>query len=1076
MKSWNEIRKAATAFSKRWKDAYDEKSQAQSFLKEFFAVFGVDAVTVATFEHRVKFADGSQGYADCLWQGKILVEMKSRGKDLDAAFQQAMEYVRNLGNGEREMGNGEDRACHGHKMTDATSASLPRAIVVSDFARVRFYDLAHDAVLTEFALKDFRKFVTLFGFMIGDDGDGGEIREQDPVNRKAAEQMARLHDAMKSVGYTGHPLEVYLVRLLFCLFAEDTGIFKPGQLSHFIKCDSSPDGHDLAEKLASLFQTLNTSPEKRFANLNESLAAFPYVNGGLFAETLPIAAFSAEMRRALLDCAALDWSKISPAIFGAMFQGVMDEKARHDLGAHYTSEKNILKLIRPLFLDALREEFEAIVGRTKDERQKTKDLGQGTRETSFVFRPLSSVQRHKLFAFHEKIASLTFLDPACGCGNFLLIAYRELRRLEMDVLEELHRDSPEQFLDISQLCKVSVSQFYGIEIEQFPAEIAKVALWLMDHLCNMEVADRFGQYFARIPIKDSPHIVCANALRIDWSSLLNASVKCKMENVKLQEANQAPNFTLYTLHSSFDYIFGNPPFLGRMQKSAEQQASIDRFFDYRDVDFVACWHAKAAEFSYLAAKNAKSTKVAFVSTNSITQGEQVAPLWRTLSKYGVEIDFAYRTFKWHNEAKGDAAVHCVIIGFHAKGGNVANVEMLPITSSNSQLKTGNIGTGNTSTLAKLTKTIYDSDGEGAVAAHINGYLVDAPDIVVESRPKPLCDVPPIMMGNMPLDGGNLIIEKEELPKFAGNSASVGASVPLARSHRAGVTLPDAGRAVAPRPPLPPYIKRLTGSKEYIQGLDRYCLWLKDVEPSVIRANPLVMERVAKCREWRLASKSADTRKHANTPALFREQKNPKTAIIIPKVSSEKRDYIPIGFIDDSVVVTDLAFLIPDATLYHFGILSSRMHMAWMRAVAGRLEMRYRYSKDIVYNNFVWPEVENECGRETIDERRERETRDIETSRLAPHVSSARLMPNVSCPRHDATIAAAAQAVLDARAAHPNATLAALYDPLTMPPDLVKTHAHLDALVDKAYGLSPSCTDLGRVAHLFKLYAEKAKEM
>ena len=456
MKSWNEIRKAATAFSKRWKNAYDEKSQAQSFLKEFFAVFGVDAVTVATFEHRVKFADGSQGYADCLWQGKILVEMKSRGRDLDAAFQQAMEYVRNLGNVTNvkmlPITNANSQLGTGNIGSTGNISQLPRAIVVSDFARVRFYDLAHDAVLTEFALKDFRKFVTLFGFMIGDDGEGGEIREQDPVNRKAAEKMARLHDAMKAVGYTGHPLEVYLVRLLFCLFAEDTGIFKPGQLSHFIKCDSSPDGHDLAEKLASLFQTLNTAPERRLSILDESLAAFPYVNGGLFAESLPMAAFSAEMRKALLDCATLDWSKISPAIFGAMFQGVMDEKARHDLGAHYTSEKNILKLIRPLFLDALREEFEAIVGRTEDERQKTKDLGQGTCETSFVFRPLSSVQRHKLLAFHEKIASLTFLDPACGCGNFLLIAYRELRRLEMDVLEELHRDSPEQFLDISQLC------------------------------------------------------------------------------------------------------------------------------------------------------------------------------------------------------------------------------------------------------------------------------------------------------------------------------------------------------------------------------------------------------------------------------------------------------------------------------------------------------------------------------------------------------------------------------------------------------------------------------------------------
>lgn len=893
MKSWNEIRKAATAFSKRWKDAYDEKSQAQSFLKEFFAVFGVDTVTVATFEHRIKFLDGSPGYADCFWQGKILVEMKSRGKDLDSAFQQALDYVRAL----------------------PDVSQMPRAIVVSDFARVRFYDLANDCALTEFALKDLRKFVTLFGYMIGAE-ERSEIREQDPVNRKAAEQMAKLHDAMKDVGYSDHPLEVYLVRLLFCLFAEDTGIFKPNQFCDFIEQRTSADGSDLAAKLAELFQVLNTPPDKRLTTRDESLAEFPYVNGGLFAEFLPIAAFSPEMRRAILDCGELDWSKISPAIFGAMFQGVMDEKARHDLGAHYTSEENILKLIRPLFLDGLRSEFDTICALRGNSRPS------------------------RLRAFHDKIASLTFLDPACGCGNFLLIGYRELRHIEMDVLDELHKDDPALVLDITQLCKINVSQFYGIEIEPFPAEIAKVALWLMDHLCNMEVADRFGQYFARIPIKDAPHIVCANALTTDWPRT--------------------------------DYIMGNPPFLGRMQKSREQQESINRFFDYKDVDFVACWHAKAAECCSL---SANSTKVALVSTNSITQGEQVAPLWRSLGKYGVGIDFAYRTFKWHNEAQGVAGVHCVIIGFSSCGNG--------------------------------PKQIFDGN-EVIPAKNINGYLVDAPNVYVESRGKPFCDVPRISMGNMPLDGGNLIIEADQLPHFAKSGGD-----------------------------LLPFVKRLTGSKEYIQGLDRWCLWLKDVSPSEIRSNPAVMDRVAKCRSWRLASKSADTQKHAATPTLFREQKNPKTAIIIPKVSSEKRDYVPIGFVDDSVIVTDLAFIIPDATLYHFGVLTSRMHNAWMRAVAGRLEMRYRYSKDIVYNNYIWPDL---CDTAPLREK----------------------------------ITEAAQAVLDARAAHPGATLADLYDPLTMPPDLVKAHAHLDALVDKAYGLKPTATDSDRVALLFKLYAEKTE--
>ena len=553
MKSWNEIRKAATAFSKRWKNAYDEKAQAQSFLKEFFAVFGVDTVVFNAFEHRVKFTDGSQGYADCFWQGTILVEMKSAGKDLDSAYQQAMEYVRTL-----------------------PPADYPRAVVVSDFQRFRFYNLEKDNALTEFALKDLRRYVTLFGYMIGAD-DGGEIREQDPVNRKAAEQMACLHDAMKAVGYTGHPLEVYLVRLLFCLFAEDTGIFKPDQFSHCVCERTAADGSDLAAKLAELFQVLNTPKEKRLTSRDETIAKFPYVNGGLFAESLPMAAFSAEMRKALLDCATLDWSKISPAIFGAMFQGVMDEKARHDLGAHYTSEKNILKLIRPLFLDDLRAEFNAICGL----KGKAKEA--------------------RLKAFHEKIASLTFLDPACGCGNFLLIAYRELRRLEMDVLEELHRDDPGQFLDISQLCKVSVSQFYGIEIEQFPAEIAKVALWLMDHLCNMEVADRFGQYFARIPIKDSPHIVCANALCMDWCELLSPrSMPVEKLNVeKLKSSTDLSTFQPFNLSTSFSYILGNPPFGGKKEQSATQKSEVAQVFGIKKpssvLDYVTAWYKKAID-------------------------------------------------------------------------------------------------------------------------------------------------------------------------------------------------------------------------------------------------------------------------------------------------------------------------------------------------------------------------------------------------------------------------------------------------------------------------------------------------
>ena len=916
MKSWNEIRKAATAFSKRWKNAYDEKAQAQSFLKEFFAVFGVDTVVFNAFEHRVKFTDGSQGYADCFWQGKILVEMKSAGKDLDSAYQQAMEYVRTL-----------------------PPADYPHAVVVSDFQRFRFYNLEKDNALTEFALKDLRRYVTLFGYMIGAD-DGGEIREQDPVNRKAAEKMARLHDAMKAVGYTGHPLEVYLVRLLFCLFAEDTGIFKPEQLSHFIKCDSSPDGHDLAEKLASLFQTLNTAPERRLSILDDSLAAFPYVNGGLFAESLPMAAFSADMRKALLDCSALDWSKISPAIFGAMFQGVMDEKARHDLGAHYTSEKNILKLIRPLFLDDLRAEFNAICGL----KGKAKEA--------------------RLKAFHEKIASLTFLDPACGCGNFLLIAYRELRRLEMDVLEELHRDDPGQFLDISQLCKVSVSQFYGIEIEQFPAEIAKVALWLMDHLCNMEVADRFGQYFARIPIKDSPHIVCANALTTDWPRT--------------------------------DYTLGNPPFNGARTMTKDAKHDLEAVFKgvkgAGNLDFVTAWFKKASETDSLCA---------FVATNSVSQGEQVPILWKNIN---VEIDFAYRTFKWHNEAKGVAGVSCVIIGFHAKENGALGDRALPSVGADHR--------------AARTKTIYIPDikdnskpPEVKIATHISGYLIDGPDTYMESRSTSLDPLPEIGIGNQPIDGGNYLFTPQQRDEF------------LKRE-----------------PAAEEFFRLWFGADEFIKRRERWCLFLRDASPVQLSKLPLCRERIEAVRQFRLSSKRAATLKLARTPTRFQVENFPqRDFILIPSVSSENRDYIPMGFMPPTILVSNLCLIVRDATHYHLGILMSRMHNAFVRAVCGRLESRYRYSKDIVYNNFPWPQC---------DAMREK-------------------------------IAAAAKEVLDVRKrfmdADPECSLGILYMPDTMPPDLLFAHEKLDALVDKAYGLSPSCTDADRVAHLFKLYAEKVNK-
>lgn len=904
MKSWNEIKKAATVFSKRWKTAYDEKSQAQSFLKEFFEIFGVDTVTQATFEHRVKFSDGTQGFVDMFWQGQILVEMKSKGKDLDAAYSQAMDYVRAL----------------------PDPSILPRAIVVSDFQTFRFYDLTKDNALTTFRLSDLRKYVTLFGFMIG--GESDEIREQDPVNRDAAEKMARLHDALKAIGYQGKELEVYLVRLLFCLFAEDTSIFQTNQFSNYIKQHTAEDGSDLAIKIAELFQVLNTPPEKRLSTRDESVAAFPYVNGNLFGEFLPIPAFSAAMRKALIDCGELDWSKISPAIFGAMFQGVMDETKRHDLGAHYTSEENILKLIRPLFLDRLREEFDKICLLVGPSRKT------------------------KLAAFHDRLASLTFLDPACGCGNFLLIAYRELRKLEADVLAELYKDDPSAFLDISSLCKVNVSQFYGIEIEQFPSEIAKVALWLMDHLCNLAVADRFGQYFARIPIKASPHIVCANALTTDWATL-------------------APHF---------DYIFGNPPFLGKKEQSTEQKADMQKVFGLKKpssvLDFVTAWYKKAIDLI-----EGTETECAFVSTNSICQGEHIPAFWNPyILPRNIHINFAHQTFKWSNEAKGKAAVHCVIVGFAF------------VDRKDKRL------------------FVYDKPNGQPKETHvkrINPYLYDAADPYTERRDKPVNAPLPMSYGNIPLDWGTLMLTADERTQF------------IASDSR-----------------CEPLIKHCLGGDELLNGGDRYCLWLVDFAPSLLKSLPLVSARVEACREKRLASKDAGARKLGEErPYQFRDLNNPDTAIVIPKVSSERRKYVPLGFIDKSTVTTGTVLIVPNGTLYMFGVLSSAIHMAWLRAVGGRMKSDLQYSKDLVYNNFIWPTVGDDAKK---------------------------------------AIEVAAQGVLDARAAHHGQTLADLYDPLYMPSDLVKAHQHLDALVDKAYG-KKFANDAERVAHLFNLYAETVKQ-
>jgi hypothetical protein len=895
--SWNEIKGRALAFSREWAEESSEDAEAKSFWDGFFHVFGISRKRVASFEEPVRKLGERRGFIDLFWKGTLLVEHKSRGKDLDRAYGQALDYFPGIA--ERD---------------------LPKYILVSDFARFRLYDL-EEAEQHEFPLEELYNQVKLFGFVAG--YQRHHIREQDPVNMQAAEAMGRLHDQIKDVGYDGHPLELYLVRLLFCLFAEDTGIFERQQFQEFIEQRTAEDGSDLAAQLSGLFQVLNTPADRRLRNLDEQLAAFPYVNGSLFAETLPHASFDARMRQGLLDATPLDWGRISPAIFGSLFQSIMDRTARRNLGAHYTSESNILKLIKPLFLDQLWEEFERIKGQPK-----------------------------RLEEFHGKLRGLTFLDPACGCGNFLVIAYRELRLLELAILKQLSR-SDQLVLDVSALIRLNVDQFYGIEIEEFPSQIAQVALWLMDHQMNLLISEAFGQYFARIPLRASSTILHGNALSTDWASLLPGR--------------------------PFSYVMGNPPFVGAKYMGAEQRADVEVVFEgIRNgglLDFVAAWYVKAARLIA-----GSDSRCAFVSTNSICQGEQVGVLWSWMQQHGMHIFFAHRTFSWSNEARGKAAVHCVIVGFAA-------ADFTP----------------------KWLFSYDDIKGEPlrSPARAINPYLVDGPDLTLPSRSKPLCPVPGIGIGNKPIDGGQYLF-----------------------------TAPERDAFLILEPRAEPWFHRWIGADEFLNGYERWCLWLGDCSPAQLQAMPEAMKRVKAVQQARLASKSAPTRKLATTPTRFHVENFPEsTYLVIPEVSSERRLYLPIGFERPPTLCSNLVKILPDATLYHFGILSSLMHNAWMRTVCGRLKSDYRYSVGIVYNNFPWPR--DPSGKQCL------------------------------------AVEAAAQAVLAARDAFPDSNLAQLYDPLTMPSRLTKAHQSLDLAVDRAYGNLKFESEAARMSFLFQLYQKNS---
>ncbi len=895
------IRNNAHAFVKEWQGESREHAEAKSFWEAFFQVFGVNRRRIASFEEPVKKADTGTGFIDLLWKGKLLIEHKSRGKDLNKAYTQALNYFPGLKDEE-----------------------LPRYVLVSDFERFRLYDLDAGGKF-EFVLAELPDKIHLFDFIAGYE-ELTEQYEEYELNIQAAEKLGQLHDALLESGYTGHYLEVFLVRVLFCLFAEDTGIFSRHQFINYLINFTKSDGNDTDLHLSKLFQVLDKQDHDRSKNLSEELNAFPYVNGHLFAERIDMPTFSEDMRDMLLDCAYFDWGSISPAIFGSLFQSVMDKATRRTLGAHYTSEKNIQRLIKPLFLDSLYEEFD-----------KIKSLKQ------------VNMKQKALFEFQKKLSELSFLDPACGCGNFLVITYREIRRLELAILKEQQKDKQNQHMDFDIDPLISLDHFHGIEIEEWPARIAEVAMWLTQHQMNREFAKQFGREPDLLPLTTAAHVVHDNALQIDWNDVVSK------ENL--------------------NYIIGNPPFVGKAYRSNEQNQNMADVFsgfkNHKILDFVTCWYVKSASFI-----QDTTIEAALVSTNSITMGEQVSLLWKLLLDLGIHINFAHRTFAWDSEARGKAAVHVVIIGF-------ANFD-----SNN-----------------KIIFNYLDIKGEPIEikAKNISPYLIDAPDTVVENRNKPICNISPMVFGSMPNDGGHLLLSKEEKDELLNKE-------------------PNAEK----------WIRPLLGSKEFINKIERWCLWLLDISPAELKSLPEILKRVEMVKSYRLASNRAATKKLANIPTLFGEVRHPNANyILVPKVSSERRKYIPMGLVDKTTISTDLNLLIPNGTLYEFGLMESKIHMAWMRTVCGRLKSDYRYSAKLVYNNFPWPE------------------------------------PNEALKEH---VEKAAQAVLDSRDNYPDSSLADLYDPLTMPSDLRKAHQQLDNAVDRCYRKEAFKDDADRLAFLFNEYA------
>ena len=972
MKTEKQMATAAAEFAERWKGRGYERGESQPFWIDLLTnVFGIETPTdgFITFEEHHK-VDASNYVDGRIRSTRVLIEQKSIDKDLRAPvkqsdgslltpFQQARRYVVSLPVSEH-----------------------PRWIVTCNFKEFLVYDMEQpngepEQILLEKLGKEYYRLQFLV------DAKNEHLRKEMEVSMQAGEIVGRIYEALLKQYDDNSPealrwLNILCVRIVFCLYAEDAGVFTHDQFHDYLV---RYDAEDLRNALIRLFDVLNTPEDKRSKYLKDDLKAFPYTNGGLFEEEIEIPQFTEELKQTLLQNASLDfdWSEISPTIFGAVFESTLNPETRRSGGMHYTSIENIHKVIDPLFLNDLRRELDDIL-EEKVEKQRKRKLGE----------------------YQMKLSSLTFLDPACGSGNFLTETYLSLRRLENEAIREMYHGQMMMGEFVNPI-KVSIQQFYGIEINDFAVTVATTALWISEAQMLAETEKIVHQDIDFLPLKSYFNIREGNALRMDWNVMEIASdiptiyaknahliyeeeaLKASEPIVKFDDLNlvvgdyqrgMKSNAKRYEVH--YDYIIGNPPFVGaRMMSESQKQDVIDIFGatwkNVGNMDYVCCWYKKASELM----KVNPQTRAALVSTNSICQGEQVANLWQKLFDDGININFAQRTFRWDSEASLKAHVHCIVVGFSYQ-------QVSP-------------------------RFIYD--GERKIEAkNINAYLADAPDVFIYGRQKPLCDIPEIGIGNLPIDGGNYLFTKEQMEEF-----------------------------IKQEPNSAQYFKPWFGSEEFIHQKPRYCLWLGDCTPAELLRMPHCLKRVEAVREMRLASNRAGTRKIADIPTRFCTENMPlSNFIIIPKVSSEKRRYVPMGFMSPDVMASDLVFLVPDATLYHFGILESNVHMAWMRAVCGRLKSDYRYSKDVVYNNFPWPNPTDE------------QITKIEQT---------------------------AQAILDARAKYSESSFADMYgDKMYLFPELLKAHQDNDRAVMQAYGFPVKNTfrESHCVAELFKLYNELTK--